>query len=369
MERRERKARSESLQKLKRLRLEGGNRLASLPSEESAATQEPFIEGECSSDEMAYASDDFIEEDTPARGKGKRSSFFFRPHSNMPVATGVSSAPCTSLNAALEGDVYFKSLMNQFEEELSSSSEEVEKEVEVCNNIHNVSNHAPTDGVAPALKSCEDDFSEMLMDVPMEEDLNKNITGKFLNSDLPLSSEYTPPDDFFDDTTLPRNNPGLRSNLAESFEFEALTEVEMNPIASLNIEIGSDMSIPPPVPTMLGTPSVATTTADDDVVNFYWIDAYEKSNGALFLFGKVATSPGNYVSACVQVNNQRRNLYFLPRETHRDDPEREVTLKDVFDEISQIASQYKIARFGCKRVSRKYPCDALSLTSQAKYPF
>jgi DNA polymerase alpha subunit A len=56
----------------------------------------------------------------------------------------------------------------------------------------------------------------------------------------------------------------------------------------------------------------------------------------------------------------------LPRE-FLPDSEEEVTLKDVHDEISAIAAQYRISRFGCKKVSRRYAFEIADIPMEADY--
>ena len=54
---------------------------------------------------------------------------------------------------------------------------------------------------------------------------------------------------------------------------------------------------------------------DEDILNFYWFDSFEKRDGAIFLFGKAMNSDGKFISACVCLKNVNRNLFFLPRDT------------------------------------------------------
>ena len=53
----------------------------------------------------------------------------------------------------------------------------------------------------------------------------------------------------------------------------------------------------------------------DQIMSFYWIDAYEESSlpGTVFLFGKVGVADDTFVSCCVMVKNIQRCLYILPR--------------------------------------------------------
>ncbi|KAJ1536784.1 DNA-directed DNA polymerase alpha catalytic subunit pol1, partial [Nowakowskiella sp. JEL0078] len=52
---------------------------------------------------------------------------------------------------------------------------------------------------------------------------------------------------------------------------------------------------------------------NDGSLNMFWIDACEV-RGSMFLFGKVATKSGAFVSCCVKVEGMQRAMYFLPRE-------------------------------------------------------
>lgn len=102
-----------------------------------------------------------------------------------------------------------------------------------------------------------------------------------------------------------------------------------------------------------------------DLVRFYWLDASERPNGTVVLFGKIVDGTG-FASCCVTVTNVKRNLFFLPRETLLN-TDTEVTLQDVHREITELAGKHSIPRFGCKKVSRKYAFELPGLPVEADY--
>lgn len=64
-----------------------------------------------------------------------------------------------------------------------------------------------------------------------------------------------------------------------------------------------------------------TNKDGDQVLKFYWIDAWEDKfvkPGVVYMFGKVYVNPSNKkagcVSCCLVVKNVNRKLYLLPRE-------------------------------------------------------
>ncbi|CAM9549186.1 unnamed protein product [Ectocarpus fasciculatus] len=97
----------------------------------------------------------------------------------------------------------------------------------------------------------------------------------------------------------------------------------------------------------------------------YWIDAAE-SNGVLYLFGKVpVTEPGGakyFVSCCVAVHGNERNLFALPKstgETQADGSVVRTSMQEVYGDLTKLLVPDIVPRvqgqsFRCKSVKRKY---------------
>uniref|UniRef100_A0A8B9F9U7 DNA polymerase n=1 Tax=Amazona collaria TaxID=241587 RepID=A0A8B9F9U7_9PSIT len=116
---------------------------------------------------------------------------------------------------------------------------------------------------------------------------------------------------------------------------------------------------------------------DDQVLRFYWLDAYEdqySQPGVVFLFGKVWIESANtYVSCCVAVKNIERTVYLLPRETEMDlstgkETETPVTLMSVFKEFNDcISPKYKIMKFKSKKVEKYYAFEIPDVPAKSEY--
>ena len=92
---------------------------------------------------------------------------------------------------------------------------------------------------------------------------------------------------------------------------------------------------------------------DKSYIDFYYLDAFEKS-GIVSLFGKIQLTPDDFVSACVIVHNNVRNLFVLPRPGS--------SMVDVHSEITSVLKPSCIptttgATFAAKPVYRKYAFD------------
>lgn len=60
--------------------------------------------------------------------------------------------------------------------------------------------------------------------------------------------------------------------------------------------------------------------SEDGVVRMFWIDAFDKNDGTVFLFGKVMNKEtSKYVSCCLAVKNIERSLFALPRDSNLED--------------------------------------------------
>ncbi|KAM6288204.1 DNA polymerase alpha catalytic subunit isoform 2-T2 [Spheniscus humboldti] len=116
---------------------------------------------------------------------------------------------------------------------------------------------------------------------------------------------------------------------------------------------------------------------DDQVLRFYWLDAYEdqySQPGVVFLFGKVWIESANtYVSCCVKVKNIERTVYLLPRETEIDlstgkEMETPVTIMSIFKEFNDcISPKYKIMKFKSKKVEKYYAFEIPDVPAKSEY--
>ncbi|KAI8373058.1 DNA polymerase family B-domain-containing protein [Radiomyces spectabilis] len=112
---------------------------------------------------------------------------------------------------------------------------------------------------------------------------------------------------------------------------------------------------------------------EDGGVKFWWYDAYERrEKGYVYLFGKVLDqSNNNYISCCVIVKNIERNLFVLPR-SHRLDnsgnaTDEVVTIADVYSELSEVCTKYRITKWASKSASRKYAFEIPGIPAEADY--
>ncbi|XP_071838856.1 DNA polymerase alpha catalytic subunit-like [Apostichopus japonicus] len=112
------------------------------------------------------------------------------------------------------------------------------------------------------------------------------------------------------------------------------------------------------------------TTNDDNeqVLRFYWIDAYEdqyKQPGVVYLFGKVYIEKAKaYVSCCVTVKNIERVMYLLPKDKNGD---KEVTMPDVYEEFDDLATHYKITKYRSRKVTKQYCFSVSGIPAESEY--
>ncbi|NWI21378.1 DPOLA polymerase, partial [Crypturellus soui] len=116
---------------------------------------------------------------------------------------------------------------------------------------------------------------------------------------------------------------------------------------------------------------------DDQVLRFYWLDAYEdqySQPGVVFLFGKVWIESANtYVSCCVTVKNIERTVYLLPRETEMDlstgrEKDTPVTIMSLFKEFNDCVSpKHKIMKFKSKKVEKHYAFEIPDVPAKSEY--
>ncbi|XP_067669020.1 DNA polymerase alpha catalytic subunit-like [Haliotis asinina] len=122
---------------------------------------------------------------------------------------------------------------------------------------------------------------------------------------------------------------------------------------------------------------LTTNENGDQVLRFYWLDAYEdhyKQPGVIFLFGKVwIDSAKTHVSCCVTVKNIERRVYFLPRATRvntktGEDTGDPVAMNDVYSEFNdKISEKHKIMKFKCMKVTKQYAFEKTDVPVESEY--
>ena len=348
MEGREKKARLNSLSELRRLRNEGGNRLDNAlkkDEKDDSIGHEYYIEDD--------DDDGFVEhDDHGAEGRSsKRSSIFlFKPKTGLAVERKVDVK-------VLEKDEFLKSLLSKVDEEaeLDKSDSEGHSKTEIG-----------IDRIPPsnALKTKHSISNSNLADTEgPKDDTCCFQKASQMQSEAVLSSEYAPIESncFEIDENIFHNTEWLDD---EIIEFDA--GIRMAEEKVIKDEIGVKESYLTDIDRVEPAPlSTSLCDSKDELVNFYWIDAYEKHDGVLYIFGKTFQN-GSLASCCVIINNMLRSLFFLPRETIVDS-EQEVTLGDVHQEITQLAAIHRIGKFGCKKVSRKYAFEIPDMPIEADY--
>jgi len=116
----------------------------------------------------------------------------------------------------------------------------------------------------------------------------------------------------------------------------------------------------------------------------FWLDAWEKK-GVVYVFGKVLTNSSTttkpvYVSCCVTVHNNMRNMFCLPR-VNQETGERVNMMevhKDMKKIIDRVLPKQSGASWAGKPVKRKYAfevedvprgeCDYLKVKYPASFP-
>lgn len=122
-------------------------------------------------------------------------------------------------------------------------------------------------------------------------------------------------------------------------------------------------------------PTHATLEDGSTIMRFFWLDAYEgegHKSGTIYLFGKVWLDDAKtYVSCCVAVANNERNIFVLPRayklDSDGDVTDEKVTLTDVYQELEGLCTKGGIQRFECKPVERKYAFEQHDVPSEATW--
>lgn len=122
--------------------------------------------------------------------------------------------------------------------------------------------------------------------------------------------------------------------------------------------------------TTFGKVNPQNVLEEDGSVRMFWVD-YTEINGSLCLFGKVKDkSTGNYVSCFTKVDNVLRKLYFLPREhrhKHGRATDQEVEMTDVYDEVDNLMTRFKVKMHKIKPTSRKYAFELPDIPKEADY--
>ncbi|KAG4305731.1 hypothetical protein PORY_000641 [Pneumocystis oryctolagi] len=108
---------------------------------------------------------------------------------------------------------------------------------------------------------------------------------------------------------------------------------------------------------------------DDGSLKMFWID-HTDVNNTLCLFGKAYNKKTQkYVSCFLQIQGIMRNLYFLPRKFKLRDKysKEEVTMGDVYEEVSELFEKFKINEFKSKPTTRKYVFEFPDVPHQCDY--
>ncbi|KAG5518322.1 hypothetical protein PMAC_003119 [Pneumocystis sp. 'macacae'] len=107
---------------------------------------------------------------------------------------------------------------------------------------------------------------------------------------------------------------------------------------------------------------------DDGSLMMFWID-YTDLNDSLCFFGKAYNKKvQKYVSCFLQIHGIMRNLYFLPRKFKLNDKHStEVTMGDVYEEVSELFEKFKIDEFKSKPKNRKYVFEFPDVPHQCDY--
>ncbi|KTW27076.1 hypothetical protein T552_02568 [Pneumocystis carinii B80] len=108
---------------------------------------------------------------------------------------------------------------------------------------------------------------------------------------------------------------------------------------------------------------------EDNSLKMFWLD-YTELNDSLCLFGKTYNKKfETYMSCFVQIHGIMRNLYFLPRNFNLENQElkQEVTMGDVYEEVSNLLAKFKVNEFKSKPVTRKYAFELPDVPYQCDY--
>lgn len=121
---------------------------------------------------------------------------------------------------------------------------------------------------------------------------------------------------------------------------------------------------------MFGKLQAQDAVEEDGSLRMFWID-FTEINGSLCLFGKVKNKQtGAFVSAFVKVDNILRKLYFLPRERRHKygrETDEEVDMEDVYQEVDEMMSKFKVGMHKIKPCTRKYAFELPDVPRESEY--
>lgn len=290
--------------------------------------------------------DAFIEQDRQAK---RPAAFAFKPR--RPTAASKESRLD---QASLTKDDFFQSLISKMDQDLGSDDEEEQ------DNPHTAATALPDR--SPLVAPSHD---------PLLQSASLGTAGLPMSEGGILSSEWAPSEGQFeiDDATLDQ----MAVDWSDGISLD--DDGSLSPAMQCDVETFKE-NVPPPAATFIEAVQVDAVLEEEpssrdravavgDAIDFYWIDAFERPNGTIFLFGKVRQG-GSTVSCCVTINAIKRNVFFLPRETHMISGE-PVTLKDVYQEVSDLATAHRISKFGCKKVLRRYAFEVPGIPVEADY--
>ena len=130
------------------------------------------------------------------------------------------------------------------------------------------------------------------------------------------------------------------------------------------------LSSPAPEMRSFGKLRAQDVVEEDGSLRMFWLD-YTEVNGSLCLFGKVKNKQnGSYTSAFVKVDNVLRKLYFLPREyRHKQGrvTDEEVGMEDVYGEVDEMMSRFRVGMHKIKPCTRKYAFEMPGVPKEAEY--
>ncbi|EDV28392.1 uncharacterized protein TRIADDRAFT_49541 [Trichoplax adhaerens] len=153
---------------------------------------------------------------------------------------------------------------------------------------------------------------------------------------------------------------------------DILQEIELLPDSSIKQEIDSHTENY--IPAVKHWQYNIKFVAGEKYIDFFWFDAYEDPSlqkGIIYLFGKVKTKENAYASCCLIVKNIERDIYILPRKTRLDtdgsDSGIEVTMKDVYEEFSEICNKNKIMTFRSRVTKKRYAFELKDVPVESEY--
>lgn len=209
--------------------------------------------------------------------------------------------------------------------------------------------------ITPAVKAEEeDDDDELLMDIAQVngnhdvKEASVNMTG---SRPPPEIKKPAPP------------TPGMSSPARASDHVDASAWNDVT--SKLNV-----VSSPASDVKTFGKLGAQDVVEEDGSLRMFWLD-YCEINGNLCLIGKVKNKKtGTYVSAFVKVDNILRKLYFLPREhrhRHGRTTDDEVEMEDVYQEVDELMSKFKVGMHKIKSCTRKYAFELRDVPKETEY--